>query len=384
MLTPSSLLPALSHIAVVLGTRPELIKMGPVIQQLRHDGVRVTLVNTGQHSDLLTPLFELFQIRPDHDLEVMHTGQSLNQLGARLQERLDAVLAQECPDLVLVQGDTASALMGGLAAFNRHIPVGHVEAGLRSGIADNPFPEEMNRRLIGRLASWHFAATERNRATLLAEGIDDAQIVLTGNPVIDALFQTRALTQPGPEMLSVRDKTANSKIVLVTTHRRENQGSTMRQHLRALRGFVEERPDVSVVFPVHPSPAVKEAAAAELSDHGRVHLIAPMGYRDFVHLLSSAWMVVSDSGGIQEEATALGKPMLVLRSNTERPEAVESGIARLAGDTHLDLKRLLLDAAADEEWFAHCEGGSPVFGDGTTAQKISQFLLGQSRLAAAA
>ena len=369
---------------MVLGTRPELIKMGPVIQQLRHDGVRVTLVNTGQHSDLLTPLFELFQIRPDHDLEVMHTGQSLNQLGARLQERLDAVLAQECPDLVLVQGDTASALMGGLAAFNRHIPVGHVEAGLRSGIADNPFLEEMNRRLIGRLASWHFAATERNRATLLAEGIDDAQIVLTGNPVIDALFQTRALTQPGPEMLSVRDKTANSKIVLVTTHRRENQGSTMRQHLRALRGFVEERPDVSVVFPVHPSPAVKEAAAAELSDHGRVHLIAPMGYRDFVHLLSSAWMVVSDSGGIQEEATALGKPMLVLRSNTERPEAVESGIARLAGDTHLDLKRLLLDAAADEEWFAHCEGGSPVFGDGTTAQKISQFLLGQSRLAAAA
>lgn len=369
---------------MVLGTRPELIKMGPVIQALRHSPARATVVNTGQHSDLLTPLFDLFDIQPDHDLAVMQTGQSLNQLGARLQQRLDQVLDAETPDIVLVQGDTASALMGALAAFNRQIPVGHVEAGLRSGIADNPFPEEMNRRLVGRLAAWHFASTERNRQTLLAEGVEDAQIFVTGNPVIDALFQTRAQTLPGPAMQRVRELAGDQKVVLVTTHRRENQGDTMRRHLRSLREFVESRPDICVVFPVHPSPAVKAAADAELAGIDRVHLIDPMGYADFVHLLSEAWMVVSDSGGIQEEATALGKPMLVLRANTERPEAVESGIARLAGDAELNLTQLLIDAASDEAWFAHCAGGSPVFGDGTAARQITEILLHGRRLAAAA
>ncbi len=373
-----------THVAVVLGTRPELIKMGPVIQALQKSAARTTLINTGQHSDLLTPLFDLFQIHPDHDLAVMQAGQSLNQLGARLQERLDTVLATEQPDTVLVQGDTASALMGGLTAFNRHIPVGHVEAGLRSGIADNPFPEEMNRRLVGRLATWHYASTERNRQTLLAEGIDDSQIFVTGNPVIDALFQTRDHTRPGPAMQQVRERVGDHKIVLVTTHRRENQSATMRQHLRSLRQFVESRPDICVVFPVHPSPSVKDAAAAELADIDRIHLIDPMGYSDFVHLLSDAWMVVSDSGGIQEEATALGKPMLVLRANTERPEAVESGIARLAGDTQIDLTRLLSEAAADEAWFAHCQGGSPVFGDGTAARQITELVIHGRRLAAVA
>lgn len=352
-----------------------MIKMAPLIHEVRRQGGHAVFVNSGQHADLLTPLFDLFDLQPDHDLAAMSPGQSLNTLGAKIIERLDPILEQEKPDYVIVQGDTATAVAGAMAAFNRKIPVGHVEAGLRSGNPLSPFPEEMNRRLVSQIATLHFAATEHNRATLLAEGIPAHSIHVTGNTVVDALFQTLASTQPGPAVHSLRDQVKGRKLVLLTTHRRENFGDTMRTHLRTLRAFTQAHPDLCVVFPVHPNPAVKEAAVQELMGCDQVILTAPMGYADFVHLLSDAWLLVSDSGGIQEEAASLGKPILVLRENTERPEGVHAGVARLVGERAHDLAPLLEEAVADTAWFDHARSITQVFGDGTAAQKITALLL---------
>jgi UDP-N-acetylglucosamine 2-epimerase (non-hydrolysing) len=277
---------------------------------------------------------------------------------------------------VLVQGDTATALAGAVAAFNRKIPVGPVEAGLRSGNAMSPFPEEMNRRLVSQIASIHFAATLRNRATLLKEGVPDAQIRVTGNTVVDALQWTLANTTPGDEIAALQERIGDRRVVLLTTHRRENFGDTMRTHLRALRSFVEAHPDLCVVFPVHPNPAVKEAAAVELMGCDQVILTAPMGYADFVHLLSQAWLIVSDSGGIQEEAASLGKPILVLRENTERPEGVEVGVARLVGEKANDLAALLAASVADTEWFETASVAQKVYGDGHASEHILAALIG--------
>jgi UDP-N-acetylglucosamine 2-epimerase (non-hydrolysing) len=364
-----------SRVLFCFGTRPEMIKMAPLIHEVQRQGGHPIVVNSGQHADLLTPLFQLFNIQPDHDLAAMSPGQSLNTLGAKIIERLDPILEREKPDYVIVQGDTATALAGAMAAFNRKIPVGHVEAGLRSGNPLSPFPEEMNRRLISQIATLHFAATEHNRATLLAEDIPAHSIHVTGNTVVDALFQTLASTQPGQEIQSIRDQVRDRKMILLTTHRRENFGDTMRTHLRTLRTFTQAHPDLCVVFPVHPNPAVREAALQELSGCDQVILTAPMGYADFVHLLSDAWLIVSDSGGIQEEAASLGKPILVLRENTERPEGVHAGVARLVGERADDLGPLLEEAIADSAWFAHAQTVTQVFGDGTAAQKITALLV---------
>lgn len=373
-----------SKVLVCLGTRPELIKFAPMIKALENRGAGLITVNTGQHTDLLQPLFELFSIRPHHSLEAMVAGQSLNALGSRLLERLDPVLASEKPDLVLVQGDTASAVMGSLAAFNRGIPVGHLEAGLRSGNPLSPFPEEMNRRLVGQIAGYHFAATERNRRTLLDEGVAADSIHLVGNTVVDALRQTLATTRPSKTVELMQQWAAGKRLVLVTTHRRENFGETMSQHLRALREFIEGEPDLCMIFPVHPNPNVRAAVAAELDHHPRIRLTDPMGYRDFVHLLSGTWLIVSDSGGIQEEATALGKPMIVLRENTERPEAVECGVARLVGESPERLREMLRTALIDEVWHANASRSRDVFGDGQTAERICDLLLGAKNTSSAA
>jgi UDP-N-acetylglucosamine 2-epimerase (non-hydrolysing) len=365
-----------SKVLVCLGTRPELIKFAPMIKALENRGIDLVTVNTGQHTDLLQPLFELFNIRPKHNLEAMVAGQSLNALGSRLLERLDPVLEAEKPDLVIVQGDTSSAVMGSIAAFNRRIPVGHLEAGLRSGNPLSPFPEEMNRRLVGQIAAYHFAATERNRRTLLDEGVAADSIHLVGNTVVDALHQTLKTTRPGKTVELMQQWAAGKRLVLVTTHRRENFGETMSQHLRALRDFIESEPDLCMIFPVHPNPNVRAAVAAELEHHPRIRLTDPMGYRDFVHLLSHAWLIVSDSGGIQEEATALGKAMIVLRENTERPEAVECGVARLVGESPERLREMLRMALIDEVWHASASRSRDVFGDGHTAERVCDVLFG--------
>ena len=365
-----------SKVLICLGTRPELIKFAPMIKALENRGAGLITVNTGQHTDLLEPLFDLFGISPHHNLEAMKAGQSLNALGSRLLERLDPVMEAEKPDLVLVQGDTSSAVMGSMAAFNRRIPVGHLEAGLRSGNPLSPFPEEMNRRLVGQIAAYHFAATERNRRTLLDEGVAADSIHLVGNTVVDALRQTLTTTRPSKAVELMQQWAAGKRLVLVTTHRRENFGETMSRHLRALREFIESEPDLCMIFPVHPNPNVRAAVAAELEHHPRIRLTDPMGYLDFVHLLSGAWLIVSDSGGIQEEATALGKPMIVLRENTERPEAVECGVARLVGESPERLREMLRTALIDEVWHANASRSRDVFGDGQTAERICDLLLG--------
>jgi UDP-N-acetylglucosamine 2-epimerase (non-hydrolysing) len=359
----------------VLGTRPEMIKVAPLILEARRQGAEALLVNSGQHADLLTPLFDLFDVHPAHDLEAMVAGQPLNRLLSRVIDRLDPVLEQVQPDYVLVQGDTATALGGAQAAFHRKIPVGHIEAGLRSGNPLSPFPEEMNRRLVSQIATLHFAATERNRAALLAEGIADSQISVTGNTVVDALHYTLANTRPGEVMAKLREQISGRKVVLLTTHRRENFGDTMRTHLRLLRRFAEAHPELCVVFPVHPNPAVKNAAEQELDGCDQIIITTPMDYADFVHLLSDSWLIVSDSGGIQEEAASLGKPILVLRENTERPEGVDVGVARLVGERASDLESLLNEAVADTAWFAHAANAEKVFGDGQASQRIISRLL---------
>lgn len=361
-----------------------MIKVAPLILKVRELGGEALLVNSGQHADLLTPLFDLFGVRPAHDLQAMRPGQPLNLLLGRVLDRLDPVLEQEQPDWVIVQGDTATALGGALAAFHRKIPVGHVEAGLRSGNPLSPFPEEMNRRLVTQAATLHFAATERNRACLVAEGVAESAVHVTGNTVVDALFHTLGSTQPGPEVAALLDRAAGRKVVLLTTHRRENFGETMRTHLRLLRRFAEAHPDLCVIFPVHPNPAVGEAAAQELAGCDQIILTQPMGYADFVHLLSGAWLIVSDSGGIQEEAASLGKPILVLRENTERPEGVDAGVARLVGARADDLEALLTEAVADAAWFAHAARAEKVFGDGHACERIARILLGLEVAAEAA
>ncbi len=364
-----------ARILFCLGTRPEMIKVAPIIHAVRAHGGQAILVNSGQHADLLEPLFDLFHIQPNHDLAAMTPGQPLNTLVAKIIDRLDPVLQAEKPDFVIVQGDTATAVAGAMAAFNRQIPVGHVEAGLRSGNPLSPFPEEMNRRLVSQLAALHFAATAHNRDTLLAEGIAAETIQVTGNTVVDALYQTLATSQPGEEVAAIRDQVNGRKLILLTTHRRENFGDTMRTHLRALRAWVQSHPDLCIVFPVHPNPAVREAAVQELLGCDQILLTAPMGYAQFVHLLSDAWLIVSDSGGIQEEAASLGKPILVLRENTERPEGVQAGVARLVGDRAHDLTPLLEEAVTDHAWFEHARTVAPVFGDGTAAGRIARALL---------
>lgn len=372
-----------SKVLICLGTRPELIKFAPMIKALEKRGIDLVTVNTGQHTDLLLPLFELFGISPKYNLEAMVAGQSLNALGSRLLSLLDPVLEAEKPDLVIVQGDTSSAVMASIAAFNRKIPVGHLEAGLRSGNPLSPFPEEMNRRLVGQIAAYHFAATERNVRTLVDEGVPASSVHLVGNTVVDALRQTLANARPSKVVDLMQQWSAGKRLVLVTTHRRENFGETMSQHLRALRDFIESQPDLCMVFPVHPNPNVRTAVAAELDNHPRIRLTDPMGYCDFIHLLSHTWLIVSDSGGIQEEATALGKPMIVLRENTERPEAVECGVARLVGESPERLREMLATALTDHAWHTSASQSREVFGDGHTAERVCDVLFSQQQSATA-
>lgn len=360
----------------VFGTRPELIKFLPVLRELRRRrGVTPVTVLTSQHTDLVRPLIDLWQIEVNHDLQAMVHGQSLNSLVSRLLARLDEVLAAEAPDIVLVQGDTASAFAAAMAAFHRRIPVGHIEAGLRSGRRDSPFPEELNRRLVTSLSTLHFAPTARNAATLRAEGVALDRIILSGNPVVDAVALVRGRQEPSAPVAELLNRLKGGRTILLTTHRRESFGALMRDRLRVLGRFVEERPDVSVVFPVHSNPAVADVAARELGHLTRVHLLPPLDYPDFLHCLAEAWLVVSDSGGVQEEAPSLGKPLLIIRDNTERPEVVEAGVARLVGDSAERLWAELLEAEAPGSWAGRvCPIENP-FGQGDSARRIVDAVL---------
>lgn len=351
-------------VAVVLGTRPEAIKMAPVIRALHaSDRLRPVVVSTGQHRQMLDQMLLDLDIQPDVDLAVMEPRQSLGKLTARLTERLESTLAAHEPAAVLVQGDTTTALCGALTAFYQHLPVGHVEAGLRSGALDNPFPEEANRKLIGQLARWHWAPTPRAAANLLAEAVSARAVSVTGNTSIDNLVW--ALDQGRGKSAFV----TSERKILVTLHRRENQGETM-AGLAATLAALGDRGDTEIVLPLHLSPAVREVLRPVLERRSAVRLVDPLDYFDFLASMVDCELILTDSGGVQEEAPTLGKPVLVLRENTERPEAVEAGVARLAGveaDTVLaHAQELLEDSTAYE---AMARAGNP-YGDGQAAGRI--------------
>ncbi len=359
----------------VFGTRPEAIKLGPVIRQLEAaGGFRTVNVSSGQHADLLYPFARLFDIRIDHDLGVMEPGQTPAEVCARVLAALDPVLSRERPDLVVVQGDTTTALAGALAGYYRGIPVCHVEAGLRSGDSLSPFPEEAHRRLISRLATYHCAATPGNRRTLLAEGVPAEAIAVTGNPVVDALHAFAAAAEPGPALRRRLDASTGLKRLVVTLHRRESFGDRLAGYLHALRAFVERNADVALFLPVHPNPAVCGPTRSILAGVPRVHLLEPLPYPEMVALMAAAWLIASDSGGIQEEAPSLGKPLLVLRGNTERPEVLDVGVARLVGTDPDRLGTMLEEACADAGWVGRVGRTANPFGQGDSGRRIAQAL----------
>ena len=373
-------------IFTLFGTRPEVIKLAPVIHQLELRGDQFVSVNatSAQHTELLYPLVRLFNIRIDHDLEVMRKSQTPSQVCARVLEALDPILDRETPDLILVQGDTTTAMAGALAGFYRSIPVGHVEAGLRSGNDLSPFPEEMNRKLISRMTRYHFAATRQNRATLLSEGVPADDIFVTGNPVVDALKTVLQHGKASVDIQRLLEHTKGSKRVMLTTHRRESMRGLMTENLKVLSAFVEQHSDVVLIFPVHPNPEVVRSARGVFGDQAGIHLLPPLSYEDFVVLMKNSWLIVSDSGGIQEEAPTLHKPLMILRENTERPESVEAGVARLVGGSPERLANMLEEVYLEGTWIDHVNNAENPFGDGTAARQIVDIIAERLGLTAAA
>jgi len=365
-------------ILVVFGTRPEAIKLFPVIRALgQRPGIRVRTCVTAQHRGLLDQVLAIADLSPDVDLDLMEPGQSLDRLTARLLVGLGETMDAERPDLVVVQGDTATAMAGALAAYYRRIPVAHVEAGLRSGDIHHPWPEEVNRRIVAPIAAHHFAPTDTAAAALLAETIDPATVHVTGNTVIDALHWTEARVAADPSLAAGLDdvarRFAGKRIVLVTTHRRENFGGGMEAIARAI-GRIAERADVAVLFPVHPNPAVGPVMDAILGHRENVARIEPLDYPHFVRALGLCDLVLTDSGGVQEEAPALGKPVLVMRETTERPEGIVAGTARLVGTDEDRIVSEVFTLLDDSEAHAAMARAHNPFGDGHAAERIAETL----------
>lgn len=362
------------RVLIVFGTRPEAIKMAPLVRVLdEHPAFDAVTCVTAQHREMLDQVLDWFRISPDYDLDLMQPNQTLAGLTARALQGITDVIEQVQPDVVLSQGDTTTAMTAALAAFYQRVPVGHVEAGLRTGDIYNPFPEEVNRHLIGVMANYHFAPTPTARDALLAENIDPANVFVTGNTVLDALQWTVA--QPHTLDLGVPLDAPGERLILVTAHRRESFGAEFEAICHALRAIAERNPSVRLVYPVHLNPNVQEPVHRILGGAERVHLIEPLAYPDFAHLMNRAHLVITDSGGLQEEAPALGKPVLVMRRTTERPEAVEAGVAKLVGtDTDVivrEAERLLHD---EDAYDAMATAVSP-FGDGHAAEYIADVLV---------
>ncbi len=369
----------MKKIAVFMGTRPEGIKMAPVIKALQQaDGVTPVVVSTGQHREMLQQVVDIFDLPVDHDLAVMQPNQSLAGLSARLIEGVDALLDEVRPDMALVQGDTTTVLMAALACFYRRIPLGHVEAGLRTGNLYSPFPEEANRRLAAPVMALHFAPTTVSRDNLLREGLPAERILVTGNTVIDALFMEVA-QQKRPAVQAEVDAALDGALpadwrevpyVLVTGHRRENFGGGFEQICDALARLARQFPDHRFIYPVHLNPNVKGPVHERLDRFDNIHLIPPQGYRVFVALMANARLILTDSGGVQEEAPSLGKPVLVMRDTTERPEGVAAGTVRLVG---ADADAIVAQAGrllTDAEAYAEMANARNPYGDGQAAARI--------------
>ncbi|MCJ8191956.1 non-hydrolyzing UDP-N-acetylglucosamine 2-epimerase [Sphingomicrobium aestuariivivum] len=363
------------RVLTVFGTRPEAIKMAPVVKTLAAaEDIKQSVCVTAQHREMLDQVLDLFSIVPDHDLDLMQAGQDLTDITARVLMGLRDVIAIEKPDLLLVHGDTTTTLAASLAAYYAQVPVGHVEAGLRTGNIYSPWPEEVNRKVAGAISALHFAPTERSRANLLSENVSDETIEVTGNTVIDALLDVVGTLESDAERREILDERfafldRSKRLILVTGHRRESFGGGFERICGAL-AEIADRENVEVCYPVHLNPNVREPVGRLLEGRGNVHLIEPQDYLPFVYLMNRADIILTDSGGVQEEAPSLGKPVLVMRETTERPEAVEAGTVKLVGtdrDTIVEeVARLLDDRAAYEAMsFAH----NP-YGDGKAAERI--------------
>lgn len=362
-------------VMTVFGTRPEAIKMAPLVKKLNEsDEVDSVLCVTAQHREMLDQVLELFQLTPDYDLNIMKKNQTISQITSNVLVGLEDVLKKEKPDVVLVHGDTTTTFAAGLASFYQQIKVGHVEAGLRTYDKYSPYPEEMNRVMTGHIADFHFSPTERNRNNLLNESINDENIYITGNTVIDALLEV--VDKPyefEDETLKTIDFEGR-RVITVTCHRRENLGENMENIFEAIRKIAEEFVDVEIIYPMHMNPKVREIANKILKGMERVHLIDPLQYQPFVNLMAKSYFIITDSGGMQEEAPSLGKPVLVVRKETERPEAVEAGTVKLAGVEMENIynmsKQLLTDQSAYD---AMAHAANP-YGDGHACERIVDIL----------
>lgn len=364
-------------VMTVFGTRPEAIKMAPVVKALeKQELVDCRVVLTAQHREMLDQVVKLFKIEPHYDLDLMKHGQTLAGLSSGVMEGMDRILIQEKPDMVIVQGDTTTTFVTALTSFYHKIPIGHVEAGLRTWEKYSPWPEEMNRKLTGGLADIHFAPTGVSRDNLLQEGIKPENIYVTGNTVIDALLATvqDEHTFQDRELEYILNKNKDRRLILMTTHRRENWGEPMRQIYQALSTVLSEFSDTYVIFPMHKNPTVRKVVSEVLGDNERVHLVEPLDYEPFVNLLAKADLILTDSGGIQEEAPSLGKPVLCVRDTTERPEAVDAGTVLLVGTSyesvHFNLTKLLADKAAYEK-MSHATNP---YGDGLASERIANIV----------
>lgn len=362
-------------VLTVFGTRPEAIKMAPLVKKLNKDeNIDSVLCVTAQHREMLDQVLDLFELTPDFDLNIMKANQTLSQITSNVLNGLDQVLNQVQPDIVLVHGDTTTTFAASLAAFYHKVKVGHVEAGLRTYDKYSPFPEEMNRKLTAHVSDLHFAPTQRNQDNLLKEGIDKDNIFITGNTVIDALLETTSKKYEFEHKALSGIDFENKRIITVTCHRRENLGENMENIFEAVKDIVCTFNDVEVVFPVHLNPAVKSIVAKVLGKTQRIHLIEPLSYQPFANLMAKSHLIITDSGGLQEEAPSLGKPVLVVRKETERPEAVEAGTAKLAGVEKESIFNLAYELLSNPEEYKKMANAVNPYGDGKASEKIVKII----------
>ncbi|WP_420493985.1 UDP-N-acetylglucosamine 2-epimerase (non-hydrolyzing) [Macrococcus psychrotolerans] len=361
----------MKKIMTIFGTRPEAIKMAPLVLALKNDPeLEPIVVVTAQHREMLDQVLEIFGITPDYDLNIMKAGQTLSEVTSRVILGLEEVIKEARPDMILVHGDTTTTFAGSLAAFYNEVAIGHVEAGLRTWQKYSPFPEEMNRQMTGTLADLHFAPTDDAAQNLRNENKPEDRIVITGNTAIDALKTTVKLDYRS----DILDSAGERRVILLTAHRRENIGQPMHNIFSAIRRIVDEFEDVEVVYPMHKNPKVREIAAEHLNNHERIQLIEPLDVIDFHNFANRSHFILTDSGGVQEEAPSLGKPVLVLRDTTERPEGVKAGTLKLAGVEEEDIYQLTKSLLTDETLYQSMSKASNPYGDGETSQRICEHI----------
>lgn len=366
------------HITIIVGTRPEAIKMAPVYLAMKsHPGIEVTLLATAQHRQMLDQVLDIFDITADIDLDIMQAGQSLSEVSARVITKVQKTLSKLKPDAVLVHGDTTTCLCSAIAAFYEQIPIGHVEAGLRTYDFKAPWPEEMNRRLVDPISRWCLAPTPRAADNLRSERIPEENIFVTGNTVIDALFIAKNINQQRKPIISeLPDNLLDGhRLILVTGHRRESFGKPFEEFCMALRQIVEDHSDTILVYPVHLNPNVQKPVKEILGNQDRIHLIQPIEYLSFVYLMDRSYLIITDSGGVQEEAPSLHKPVLVTRTITERPEAVEAGLAKIVGTTQKQIVTEAANLLTDSQAYANMSTGGNPYGDGKAAERIIEVLI---------